>query len=261
VSEEYLGAALSGRRDNVVIATKFGSMIAGDPQRAGASARWIVTAVEDSLRRLRTDRIDLYQQHFPDPAVEQEETLRALDELVAAGKIVHHGVCNLSVADVAQRQDLAARDGLAAPVSSQDRYNLLRQEARASLVPTLEHCHMALLPYFPLASGMLTGKYRAGEALPADSRFAKHLPPAQAARIVERDNDAVMRLAAWAEHRGRTVAELALAWLASQPVVGSVIAGVSKPEQVDANVRAVEWQLSADEVAEVARVALDEPMI
>jgi aryl-alcohol dehydrogenase-like predicted oxidoreductase len=255
VSEEYLGRALSGRRDEAVIATKFASMVGGDPQRAGASARWIVQAVEDSLRRLGTDRIDLYQQHFPDPSVDDEETLTALDRLVASGKVVHHGVCNLPADDVARRCALAREGGMSAPVASQNRYNLLRQEARDELVPTLEQHHMMLLPYFPLASGMLTGKYRAGEALPPDSRFARHLPPEQAARIVERDHDVVERLDHWAAARGRSVAELAIAWLASQPIVGSVIAGVSRPEQVDANARAAAWCLTPDEVTEVANVS------
>ena len=220
------------------------------PAPAGSSA-----AVEDSLRRLGTDRIDLYQQHFPDPTVDDEETLTALDQLVTSGKIVHHGVCNLPADQVARRCELAKQRDVPAPVTSQDRYNLLRREARDELVPTLDREAMMLLPYFPLASGMLTGKYRAGEALPDDSRFARHLPPAQARRIVERDHELVQHLDQWAAERGRSVAELAIAWLASQPIVGSVIAGVSRPTQVDANARAAEWHLTPDEVNEVALVA------
>ena len=220
------------------------------PAAAGSSA-----AVEDSLRRLGTDRIDLYQQHFPDPTVDDEETVGVLDQLVTSGKIVHHGVCNLPAEQVARRCELAHQQGITGPVTSQDRYNLLRREARNELVPTLEREVMMLLPYFPLASGMLTGKYRAGEALPEDSRFAHHLPPAQARRIVERDHEVVQHLDRWAAERGRSVAELAIAWLASQPFVGSVIAGVSRPSQVDANARAASWALTSDEVAEVAGVA------
>jgi aryl-alcohol dehydrogenase-like predicted oxidoreductase len=252
LSEEYLGRALKGRRDEAVIATKFGHHMHGDPARGGASARWIAQAVEDSLRRLDTDRIDLYQQHFPDPGVEPEETLTALDALVKSGKIIEYGVCNLDGREVERRRFLARTRGISAPVSAQNRYNLLRQEARDELVPVLEENHMALLPFFPLASGMLTGKYRAGEPLPGDSRFARHLPPDQASRIVDRDSASVRRLAVWATQRGRSVAELAIAWLASQPIVGSVIAGVTKPEQVEANARGAAWTLTAAEISEVA---------
>jgi aryl-alcohol dehydrogenase-like predicted oxidoreductase len=251
LSEEYLGCALKGRRDDAVIATKFGHHMEGDPSRGGASARWIKQAVEDSLRRLNTDRIDLYQQHFPDPAVQPEETLTALDALVKAGKIVAYGLCNLDGGEVERRCSIARTMGIAAPVSAQNRYNLLRQQARDELVQVLESNAMVLLPFFPLASGMLTGKYRTGEPLPEDSRFARHLPPDQARRIVDRDSAAVQRLSAWAASRGRSVADLAIAWLASQPIVGSVIAGVTKPEQVEANARAAAWVLTVDEMSEV----------
>jgi aryl-alcohol dehydrogenase-like predicted oxidoreductase len=254
LSEEYLGQALKGRRDDAVIATKFGHHMHGDPARGGASARWIGQAVEDSLRRLGTDRIDLYQQHFPDPGVEPEETLTALDALVKSGKVLEYGVCNLSGGEVERRRSIARTLDISAPVSAQNRYNLLRQEARDELVPVLEANQMALLPFFPLASGMLTGKYRAGEPLPDDSRFARHLPPDQASRIVDRDSAAVQRLWAWAANRGRSVAELAIAWLACQPIVGSVIAGVTKPEQIEANARAAEWSLTADEISEVGNL-------
>lgn len=255
VSEEYLGRALRGRRDEAVIATKFGHFMGGDPARGGASARWIVQAAEDSLRRLDTDRIDLYQQHFPDPGVEAEETLAALDQLVQAGKIVHHGMCNLGPGEVDRRCAIAEAAGLDRPVSSQDRYNLLRQEARTGVIPALERNGLCLIPYFPLASGMLTGKYRRGLPLPTDSRFARHLDHAQAAHIVERDGGAVERLEGWAAGYGRSVADLAVAWLASQPVVVSVITGVSRPEQVAANAVAAGWELSPEEVDAAARLA------
>jgi aryl-alcohol dehydrogenase-like predicted oxidoreductase len=226
----------------------------GDPATGGAGAQWIEAAVEGSLRRLGTDHIDLYQQHFPDPDVPVEETLGALDRLVRAGKIRYHGVCNLPAAEVEARYDVAARDGLAAPVSMQDRYNLLRQEAREELFPVVRSHDMAFLPYFPLASGMLSGKYRKGQPLPSDSRFARHLPAEQATRIIERDGEVVQHLEEWATARGHGVAELAIAWLAAQPEVTSVIAGVTKPEQVVANADAAEWQLTPDEVDEVAGI-------
>jgi aryl-alcohol dehydrogenase-like predicted oxidoreductase len=254
VSEEYLGRALRGRRDEAVIASKFGHHMEGDPARGGASARWIVQAVEDSLRRLGTDRIDLYQQHFPDPDVPAEETLTALDQLVRSGKIVHHGICNLDAETVELRCSMSVSKGLSAPVSSQNRYNLLRQEAREDLVPTLASHDLVLLPYFPLAAGMLTGKYRPGEPLPADSRFARHLPPDQARHIVERDGAMVGRLADWAGERGRSVSDLAIAWLVAQPVVASVIAGVTTPEQMEANSRSAEWALSGDDLGQVASI-------
>jgi aryl-alcohol dehydrogenase-like predicted oxidoreductase len=235
-----------------VIATKFGHFTDGDPSRGGAGARWIAQAVEDSLRRLGTDRIDLYQQHFPDPLVEPHETLTALDRLVREGKIVHHGVCNLGPDEVQSRCEIARSEGLSAPVSAQNRYNLLRQETRSELVPTLKANDMALIPYFPLASGMLTGKYRRGEPLPVDSRFAHHLDAAQADRIIERDGPAIQRLQLWAAEQGRSVADLAIAWLAAQPIVASVIAGVTKPGQVAANARATDWTLSPEQIEHVA---------
>jgi aryl-alcohol dehydrogenase-like predicted oxidoreductase len=252
ISEEFLGRALLGRRDEAVIASKFGHHMHGDRSRGGASARWIVQAVEDSLRRLGTDRIDLYQQHFPDPEVKPEETLAALDRLVSDGKIVHHGVCNLGAQEIERRCDIARSAGLSAHVSAQNRYNLLRQEARRELAPALEANNMVLIPYFPLASGMLTGKYRPGEPLPDDSRFARHLDPEQADRIIERDGVAVERLRAWAADHGRSVADLAVAWLAAQPIVASVITGVTRPEQVEANARAADWGLTAEQIDEVA---------
>jgi aryl-alcohol dehydrogenase-like predicted oxidoreductase len=259
LSEEYLGQALKGRRDDAVIATKFGHHMHGDPVRGGASARWIVQAVEDSLRRLGTDRIDLYQQHFPDPEVKPEETLTALDALVKSGKIVEYGVCNLDGREVERRRSIARTMSISAPVSAQNRYNLLRQEARDELVPVLEANQMALLPFFPLASGMLTGKYRPEQPLPEDSRFARHLSADQAGHIVDRDSPAVQRLSAWATNRGRSVADLAIAWLASQRIVASVIAGVTKPAQVEANAHAAQWSLTADEIFEAGELGRATP--
>jgi aryl-alcohol dehydrogenase-like predicted oxidoreductase len=255
VSEEHLGRALKGRRDEAVVATKFGHYMDGDPQRGGASARWIVRAVEDSLRRLGTDRIDLYQQHFPDAAVEPEETLGALDQLVRSGKILHAGVCNLDADAIELRGALARSNGFEGPVSAQNRYNLLRQETGDEIVPVLEANHMVLLPFFPLASGMLTGKYLPGQPLPPESRFARHLPPEQARHIVERDAPAVARLSGWARARDRSVAELAMVWLASQPIVASVIAGVTTLEQLKANARTAEWVLAPEEIDQVGALA------
>jgi aryl-alcohol dehydrogenase-like predicted oxidoreductase len=261
LSEELLGRALGSRRDEAVIATKFGHHMDGDPLRGGASARWIAQAVEDSLRRLGTDRIDLYQQHFPDPQVEPQETISALDQLVRAGKIVHYGFCNLGPDEIDERCAVARSGGFAPPVSSQNRYNLLRQEARNGLIPILERNRLALIPFFPLASGMLTGKYRRGRPPPADSRFGRHLEPAQAEHIFERDGEAVERFEGWAADHGRSVAELAVAWLASQPVVGSVITGVTKPEQVSANARGATWSLAPDQIEELTHLGGGAPPV
>jgi aryl-alcohol dehydrogenase-like predicted oxidoreductase len=229
VAEEYLGRALVGRRDEAVIATKFGSRLRGDPATGGAGARWIARAAEDSLRRLGTDRIDLYQQHFPDTRVPQEETLTALDRLVRDGKVRAMGVCNMAPEVIEQRLSIARRGGLPRPASVQDRYNLLRQEAAAELLPCARRLGLAFLPFFPLASGMLGGRYQQGQPPPADSRFGRHLEPAHARHIIDRDAARVARLAAWAAEHGRGVAELAVAWLASQPGVGPVIAGATWP--------------------------------
>jgi aryl-alcohol dehydrogenase-like predicted oxidoreductase len=252
VSEEYLGAAVRGRRDDVVIATKFGHHMNKDPLRGGASGRWIAQAVEDSLRRLGTDRIDLYQQHFPDPDVEAEETMTALDCLVREGKVREIGCCNLWTADVEERAKIADAKGLAPFVSAQNRLNLLRQEARDDLVPALERTGMALIPFFPLAAGMLTGKYRRGQPVPEDSRFGRHVDPPQVAHMIERDADRIEALDAWARDHGHGLAELAIAWLVAQPVVASVITGATKPAQARANAAAASWVLSADDVDEVA---------
>ncbi len=254
VSEEYLGRALAGRREEAVIATKFGHHMDGDPLRGGASARWITRAVEDSLTRLGTDYIDLYQQHFPDPDVTAEETMTALDKLVEDGKVLEIGCCNLTAADLAERATLAAERGINRLASAQNRLNLLRQEARTELIPALERYDMVLLPFFPLASGMLTGKYKRGQPLPPGTRFAEHLDPTQAAHMIDRDGARVEALAAWAADHGHTMSELAIAWLASQPVVASVIAGATSAAQVQANAKAGAWQLSPAEVAEVAAV-------
>ena len=258
VAEEYLGRALAGRRDEAVIATKFGLRLRGDPATGGAGARWIARAAEDSLRRLGTDRIDLYQQHVPDPGVPQEETLAALDRLVRDGKVQEVGVCNMEPAAVEQRVGIAGRAGFRRPASVQDRYNLLRQEAADELLPCARRLGLAFLPFFPLASGMLGGRYRPGHPPPADSRFGRHLEPGHARHIIDRDAARVARLTAWAAEHGRGVAELAIAWLASQPGVGPVIAGATRPEQAQTNAAAAAWTLTEGDVRHVAALARHE---
>ncbi len=253
LSEELLGKALRRRRDEVLIATKFGHHMFGDPERGGAGERWILQAVEDSLRRLGTDRIDLYQQHFPDPATPAEETMKALDRLVRDGKVREIGCCNLTSADIDQRADIARQLDIRALASAQNRLNLLRQEVVTDLVPALQRHNMALIPYFPLAAGMLTGKYKRNEPLPEGTRLAsRFVEPAQARRIIERDGARVEALSQWALDRDHEPSELAIAWLVANPVVATVITGATSPAQIAMNAGASGWQLSEQDVAAVA---------
>ena len=259
VSEEFLGQALGARRDEVVIATKFGHHMFGDPERGGAGQRWIVQAVEDSLRRLGTDRIDLYQQHFPDPATPHEETMTALDRLVQDGKVREIGCCNLSGADVDERADISQRLGSTPLASAQNRLNLLRQEAVTDLVPALKRHDMALIPYFPLAAGMLTDKYKRGEPLPEGTRLSsRHVDRNQALHMIERDAPRVEALSGWAAEHGYLLSDLALAWLLANPVVATVITGATRPAQIAANARAAELELSEDDAAAVAAIGRGE---
>lgn len=255
LSEQYLGVALGARRDEVVIATKFRHRLGDDPSHQGASPRWIRQAVEGSLKRLGTDRIDLYQIHAPDPDVPIAETLGALDDLVAEGKVREIGHSNFSGAQIAEADDAAAARGTARFVCAQNHWSLLARDVENEVVPECERRGLAMLPYFPLAAGMLTGKYRRGEPLPEGARLTG-APEERRSRFV---NDAgytvVERLESFARTRGRTVSEVALAWLAAQPVVASVIAGATAPAQVRANVAGATWRLGADEVAEVSALA------
>jgi aryl-alcohol dehydrogenase-like predicted oxidoreductase len=254
-SEEILGKILGARRKDIVLATKFGMPMDDDGKREGASRRYIMCAVEASLRRLNTDWIDLYQLHRPDPKTPIEETLRALDDLIRAGKVRFIGCSNLSATQLEEAQAVAARHELAAFVSCQDEYSLLVRGLEKDRVPVMRKHGLGLLPYFPLASGLLTGKYKTGAPLPAGSRLAnsaRHaggLLTARNWRIV----DALGELAA---RRGHTLLELAMSWLASRPFIASIIAGATKPEQVGQNVAAVGWALSPADLAEIDRITL-----
>ncbi|HVE91512.1 MAG TPA: aldo/keto reductase [Actinomycetota bacterium] len=248
-SEELLGRALGPRRPDVVIATKFGMEMG--PDRKGGSARWIRTAVEDSLRRLGTDVIDLYQMHAPDPDVPIEETLGTLDELVRAGKVREIGCSNFSGAQIEQADTVSRDEGLARFVSEQSQYSLLRREVESDVLPACERMGLSFLPYFPLASGMLTGKYRRGENPPEGTRLATAAPDRVSQLMSDRSFEIVEKLEAFASERGRTLLELAMSWLAGRPMVASVIAGATKPEQVTSNSQAAGWVLSDEEGAEV----------
>jgi aryl-alcohol dehydrogenase-like predicted oxidoreductase len=252
-SEEALGRILANKRREIVLATKFGLPMDDAGRLKGASRRYIMQAVEASLKRLRTDWIDLYQLHRPDPQTPIEETLRALDELVRQGKVRFIGCSNLSPQQVSAAQDTARQQGLAAFVACQDEYSLLAREIERELIPLAKARGLSILPYFPLASGLLTGKYRRGAPLPEGSRLAKNPRHAQEF-ISERNWRVVGELEALAARRGRSMLELAFGWLLRDPVVASVIAGATTPEQVEQNVAAASWGLSAEDLAEVDRI-------
>lgn len=249
-SETALGEVLGARRKQIVLASKFGMEMDAEGIKKGGSRRYIMNAVEDSLRRLRTDWLDLYQIHRFDPLTPIEETLRALDDLTRQGKVRYIGCSNFApwqMADAAW----AARDlGVPGFASCQDEYSLLVRGAEKELIPAARHYGMGLLPYFPLANGALTGKYRRGAAMPEGARLTKL--PQRAEQIFSAENwERIEKLTAFCEARGRTLVELAFSWLAAQPVVSSVIAGATKPEQIAANVKAADWALTPEELAEI----------
>ena len=252
VSEEYLGKALESRRGEVVLATKFGMPMGEGPLRRGGSRRWMMQAAENSLRRLGTDYIDLYQIHFPDAGTPIEETLRALDDLVRQGKVRYVGCSYFAGWQVVEAAWTARTAGLAQFVSAQNFYNLLERNVERALVPACNAQGLGVLPYFPLASGLLTGKYQRGAAAPEGTRLSA---PRFKGALSDKNFDKVEKLSAFAADAGHSLLELAIGWLASQPHVPSVIAGATKPEQVEANVRAASWKLSAAELAKVNEVA------
>jgi aryl-alcohol dehydrogenase-like predicted oxidoreductase len=246
-SEEFLGTALGARRPQAVIATKFGW---GTP--SGASRRTIMRTVEQSLKRLRTDWIDLYQVHFPDPNTPIEETLRALEELVRQGKVRQIGCSNFSAKQVEGAQAASQKHGLASFVTCQDEYSLLVRGIERDRVPVMQRYDMTLLPYAPLAGGFLTGKYQRGKPLPKNARLAYSTHHASDV-LNERNWAMAEQIRAVAERAGHSMLELAFGWLLAQPVTASVIAGASTPEQIEQNVRAGQAKLSVDVLA-----ALDE---
>jgi aryl-alcohol dehydrogenase-like predicted oxidoreductase len=246
-SEEFLGKALGSRRQNLIIGTKFG-MKMGEGKE-GARPEYILQAAEDSLRRLRTDYIDLYQLHRPDPKVPIAETLGALDQLVKAGKVREIGASNFSAAQIREAETAAA--GRARFVSVQNEYSMLHREPENEVIAECRRLGLALIPYFPLANGLLTGKYRPGQPLPKGSRGEAGWGP----KVFTEENLALAgKLAEFAESRGHKLLELAFAWLLAQDTVASVIAGATKPEQVKANASAVDWKLSPADLQQVDRI-------
>ena len=250
-SETFLGALLGNRRKDVTLATKFGLPMDAEGHLAGGSRRYVLSAVEASLKRLKTEWIDIYYLHRPDPATPVEETLRALDELVRQGKVRFAGCSKLPGPQLAYAMEVARTKKLAPLVATQDEYNLLSREIETSLVPVIERLGLALVPYFPLASGLLTGKYRRGQPMPAGTRLSD---PHFSARFANEQNfEVVERLVAFGAERGRTMLELAFGWLLARPYVASVIAGATTPEQVRRNADAL-GQLTADEIAALDRI-------
>jgi aryl-alcohol dehydrogenase-like predicted oxidoreductase len=251
-SEERLGQALGRHRDEVIIGTKFGSPV-GEHGTGGAAPGYVREAVDRSLRHLDTDRIDLYQLHRPDPQTPIADTLGVLDELVRQGKVREIGCSNFSAAQL-READASVAPGGSRFVSVQNHYNLLNRADEQEVLPECRRLGLAYLPYFPLASGLLTGKYTKGEAPPAGTRLERWGDRA-AGVLSDRNFDVVDDLSAWAEARGHDLVDLAFAWLAAQPVIASVIAGATKADQVRANAAAGEWRLSPEEAAEVDALA------
>lgn len=242
-SEAYLGDILEGRRERVVIATKFGHEMPGGPDVARGSRPWVRWACEQSLRRLRTDVIDLYQYHRPDGVTPLEETLGAMDELVREGKVRRLGSSNFSPGQVEEAERIAGEHGWARYVSAQNRYSFVRRDAEDELLPLLERLGVGFLPYFPLESGLLTGKYERGVE-PTEGRLAQRLD-----WLTEEAFDRVDALRRFADERGVSLLEAAVGGLLAMPAVTSVIAGATRPEQVRANASAGAWEPSAEDTA------------
>lgn len=248
LSEEFLGRALGKIRANVIVATKFGMSV--DEHRRGAKPEYIRRAVEDSLRRLGTDHIDLYQLHQPDPEVPIEDTLGALNELVSAGKVREIGCSNFS-ADQLRAAENAVRRGAARFVSVQNEYNLLHREPEDDVIPECVRTGIAFIPYFPLASGLLTGKYRQGRPAPQGSRLESRFGTEP---FTDENLAIVESLLQYATSRGHTLLELAVSWLVTRPAVASVIIGATSPEQVKSNVAAGGWRFTEEELDNIGRI-------
>ena len=254
-SELALGEALKGRRDKVVLATKFGhqgtDMGYGPAAGAKGGRKYIRLAAEKSLSRLRTDHIDLYQLHTPDPLTPIDETIAALDELVTEGKVRYIGHSNLSGWQLADAAHTALAGGRTPFVSSQNRWSLLERDAERELVPAARHFGLGVLPYSPLANGLLTGKVRRGKEIPAGTRLTE---PRRAGYVTDAKLDKVEALIAWGQDYGVSILEIAIGGLAAQPGCSSVIAGATSPEQVKANAAAGEWQPTPDQLTAIDKI-------
>jgi len=252
LSEEYIGKSTKGIRGQVLLATKVAGPMGQGPNQGGASRKHIMEQVELSLQRLQTDHIDLYQMHYPDSGTPIEETLRTLDDLVRQGKVRYIGCSNYAAWQVAEAVLTSHALHLEAFISVQPPYNMLEREVERELIPCCQAYGIGILPYYPLASGFLTGKYRQGESLPEGTRlydFAK-----ARSNLTDWNFDLLDRLRVFALERGHSTLELAIAWLLANPSVGSVIAGAKLPEQVVANVKATDWQLTPEDLQEIGGI-------
>lgn len=256
-AETLLGKALGSRRKDIVIATKFGAKLGGrgGATESGGSRAYILEAVERSLRLLGTDYIDLYQHHFPDTGTPIEETMAALESLVQQGKVRHIGCSNYSGAQLAASAAAVRNSGGHAFVTAQNRYSLLFRGIEKDLVPEALRQHVGIIPFFPLESGLLSGKYRKGVKAPPDTRFGKW--GGGSAFVSDQRWAIVERLEAYGREVGRSVLDLAIGWLAAQPFVATVIAGVTRPEQVTQNIAAASWKPTAAQLMEIAAIAGD----
>ena len=246
-SEEYIGLALKGKREEALIATKAAMSMGDGPNDSGASRLHLTSELEISLRTLGTDYVDLYQVHFPDDDTPIEETMRALDDMVSQGKVRYIGCSNFAAWQVCEAIWASRANGLAPFVSVQPHYSMVERTIEAELVPFCREYDVGILPYFPLASGFLTGKYRRGHAAPEGTRLAE----GDRGMFTDKNFDLLESLDAFASDRGHTVLELAFTWLLANPNVSSVIAGATRTEQVDSNANAANWELTAEEKAEV----------
>ena len=253
VSEEYLGRALAGRRSGALIATKFGMLWEEGPHGMGGSRKHIIDSLDGSLKRLGTDYIDLYQIHRQDPNTPIDETLRALDDAVRAGKVRYIGCSNYDAWRLADAMWTSEHHGLARFVSAQPEYSMLVRDIEPEILPACANYGLGILPYFPLAHGFLTGKYRRGEDVPDGTRLAL-TPAAQGKRLTDSNFDVLEALDAFVGERGKTLVQLAFAWLLAHETVSSVIAGASNPGQVAQNAAAAGWELTAEEMAELKKI-------
>ena len=252
-SEEFVGKAIKSKRSQVIIATKFGAPMGDGPNERGGSRYYIMKAVDASLKRLQTDYIDLYQIHFPDPTTPIEETLRALEDLVRAGKVRYIGCSNFAAWQLCEALWTSRANNLQSFVTVQPRYNLFDRRIEIELVPCCQAYGIGVIPYSPLAGGLLTGKYRQGEE-PPEGRLSGQMP--QSTGLFSEANwNKLAKWEAFATEHDHTMGELAIAWLLSKPWLSTVIAGARKIEQVSANIAAAEWKLTAEEIAEVEAIS------
>ena len=250
ISEDFIGRAVKDYRKDVIIGTKAGMPWAGGPNRDGLSAAHLKYSIDESLQRLQTDYIDLYQMHIVDPLTPIEETMRALDDIVSAGKVRYVGCSNFMAWEMVEAIQISRQHGWVEFVSNQPQYSMLVRDVETELIHSSAKYSTGILPYFPLASGFLTGKYKRGAALEADTRLAKAQPMADT-NLTDTNFDVLEALESFAGEHGHTMVELAFAWLLAHPEVSSVIAGATRIEQIEQNAAATEWELTAEEMSEL----------